>query len=152
VGVGGTVAAVAAGSSAGFFVGTAFAGTGFGLAFLGVFRTLVALAPPAGRAGLITAIYIVSYLAFSLPVIAAGIAASHVGLSDTAEVYGLAVAALAVLAAVGMEISTRRARAAQDAAAQDGQVPFPPGVCCPPIGSGETEEALGASATPGSST
>jgi MFS family permease len=159
VGVGGTVAAIAAGSAAGFFVGTAFAGTGFGMAFLGVFRTLVALAPPAGRAGLITAIYIVSYLAFSLPVIAAGIAATHVGLRDTAEVYGLAVAALAVLAALGLAIGTRRARAAQDAAgaqhvaaAQDGQAPFPPGVCCPPVLSGETKGGLGASATTGSST
>jgi MFS family permease len=153
VGVGGTVAAVAASSAAGFFVGTAFAGTGFGLAFLGVFRTLVALAPPAGRAGLITAIYIVSYLAFSLPVIAAGIAASHVGLRDTAEVYGLAVAALAVLAALGLAVGIRRAHAAQDSAtAQDAQPPFPPGVCCPPIGSGDTEGALGASATPRSST
>jgi hypothetical protein len=133
-------------------VGTAFAGTGFGLAFLGVFRTLVALAPPAGRAGLITAIYIVSYLAFSLPVIAAGIAASHVGLSDTAEVYGLAVAVLALLAAAGLAISTRRARTAPATVAQNGQAPFPPGVCCPPIGSGETEDPLGASATTGPST
>jgi hypothetical protein len=71
-GAAGTVAAVAAGSAAGFFAGTAFTGTGFGLAFLGVFRTLVALAPPQGRAGLIIAIYLVSYLAFSLPVTAAG--------------------------------------------------------------------------------
>jgi MFS family permease len=153
VGVVGTVAAVAAGSAAGFFVATAFSGIGFGLAFLGVFRTLVALAPPAGRAGLITAIYIVSYLAFSLPVIAAGIAASHVGLHDTAQVYGLAVAALALLAAAGLAVSTRRARAAQGAAAAaDGQAPFPPGVCCPPIDPGEAGKALGAGATTGPST
>lgn len=150
VGVGGTVAAVAGSSVAGFFAGTAFAGTGFGLAFLGVFRTLVALAPPAGRAGLITAIYIVSYLAFSLPVIAAGIAASHVGLRDTAQVYGLAVAALDLLAAAGLAIGIRRSRngqgaaaaegvaaAAGTAAAADGQAPLPPGVCCPPIEPGE---------------
>jgi MFS family permease len=160
VGVGGTVAAIAGGSAAGFFAGTAFAGTGFGLAFLGVFRRLVALAPPAGRAGLITAIYIVSYLAFSLPVIAAGIAVSHVGLLKTAEVYGLAVAALDLLAAAGLAVGIRRARAAHAAEqaaapAADGQVPFPPGVCCPPIAAGETGEsveALGASATRGSST
>jgi MFS family permease len=107
-GVGGSVAAVAAGSAAGFFIATAFAGTGFGLAFLGVFRVLVALAPPAGRAGLITAIYIVSYLAFSLPVIAAGIATSHVGLEDTALAYGSAVAALALVAAGALVRSGRR--------------------------------------------
>src|ERR1700689_3540178 len=136
VGVGGTVAAVAAGSAAGFFAGTAFAGTGFGLAFLGVFRTLVALAPPAGRAGLITAIYIVSYLAFSLPVIAAGIAATHVGLRSTAEVYGLAVAALDVLAAAGLAVGIRRAHAAQGGTAAADQAPLPSGACCAPIDPG----------------
>ena len=99
IGVGGTVIAVAAASAAGFFVCTAFAGSGFGLAFLGTFRSLSALAPPSGRAGLIATIYIISYLAFSLPVIAAGIAVTHVGLQDTAIVYGCAVAALALAAA-----------------------------------------------------
>jgi hypothetical protein len=146
------VAAVAAGSAAGFFAGTAFAGTGFGLAFLGVFRTLVALAPPAGRAGLITAIYIVSYLAFSLPVIAAGIAATHVGLRNTAEVYGLAVAALDVLAAAGLAVGIRRARAAQDGAEVAGNAPLPSGACCAPIDPGAANEPLGASATTGPST
>ena len=82
LGVGITAGAIAADSAAGLFAGTAVAGTGFGLSFLGTFRTLVALAPPTGRAALITAIYIVSYLAFSLPVIAAGIAATHVGLRE----------------------------------------------------------------------
>jgi hypothetical protein len=151
VGVGGTVAAIAAGSAAGFFVGTAFAGTGFGLAFLGVFRTLVALAPPAGRAGLITAIYIVSYLAFSLPVIAAGIAATHVGLRNTAEVYGLAVAALDVLAAAGLAVGIRRAHAAQGGTTA-GQAPLPSGACCAPIDPGGANEPLGASATTGRGT
>ena len=63
-------------ASTGLFLGTAVSGVGFGLGFLGVFRMLSALAPPEGRAAMITAIYIVSYLAFSLPVIAAGIAAT----------------------------------------------------------------------------
>jgi hypothetical protein len=125
VGVAGTVAAIAAGSAAGFFAGTAFAGSGFGLAFLGVFRTLVALAPPAGRAGLITAIYIVSYLA---------------------------VAALDVLAAVGLAFGIRRARASQDGAAVAGNAPLPSGACCAPIDTGGTKEPLGAGATTGPST
>jgi MFS family permease len=99
VGVGGTVLAIAAASTAGFFAGTAFAGIGFGLAFLGTFRALSALAPHSGRAGLIATIYIVSYLAFSLPVIAAGIAVTHFGLRSTAVVYGCAVAVLALGAA-----------------------------------------------------
>jgi F0F1-type ATP synthase assembly protein I len=105
VGVGGTVLAIAAGSAAGFFAGTAFAGVGFGLAFLGTFRTLSGLAPSSGRAGLIATIYIVSYLAFSLPVIAAGIAVTHFGLRSTAIAYGVAVAVLALGAAASTAAS-----------------------------------------------
>jgi predicted MFS family arabinose efflux permease len=112
VGVGGTVLAITGGSAAGFFAGTAFAGIGFGLAFLGTFRTLSALAPPSGRAGLIATIYIVSYLAFSLPVIAAGIAATHFGLRDTAIVYGCAVAVLALGAAASTAASSQPGQAA----------------------------------------
>jgi MFS family permease len=112
VGVGGTVLAITGGSAAGFFAGTAFAGIGFGLAFLGTFRTLSALAPPSGRAGLIATIYIVSYLAFSLPVIAAGIAATHFGLRDTAIVYGCAVAVLALGAAASTAASPQAGQAA----------------------------------------
>jgi len=77
-----------------FLVGTALAGVGFGLAFLGAFRTLVTLAAPAERSGLIAAIFIVSYLAFSVPAVIAGIATSHFGLHDTALVYSLVIAAL----------------------------------------------------------
>jgi hypothetical protein len=137
VGVGGTVGSVAAGSVTGLFLGTAVAGVGFGLAFLGVFRMLSALAPPEGRAALITAIYIVSYLAFSLPVIAAGIATTHTGLHDTALVYGTAVAVLALLAAAAMAVSLRpgRARAGAPAAAAaslNARGIVPPSPCCAP--------------------
>ena len=99
VGAVATVLTIAAGSAAGFFIATAFTGTGFGLAFLGVFRTLTALAPPTGRAGLITVIYIVSYLAFSVPVIVAGIEVGHVGLRTTSIAYGILVAVLAAVVA-----------------------------------------------------
>jgi len=124
-----TVAAIAAGSAAGFFVATAFAGVGFGLAFLGVFRSLTALAPPTGRAGLITAIYIVSYLAFGVPVIIAGVAVGHVGLRTTAIAYGAVVAALAAVVAAEAARSARRGRPVMTVA---GEVPLPPGPCCPP--------------------
>lgn len=130
--VGGTVAAVAASSAAGFFLATAFAGTGFGLAFLGTFRTLSALAPPSGRAGLIATIYIVSYLAFSLPVIAAGIAVTHYGLRSTAIVYGSAVAVLALAAAAITAVSPREAGQPVAATAGGG----PDGIALAPAGAG----------------
>ena len=50
------------------------------------------------RAGLITAIYVVSYLATGIPAVLAGIATSHFGLHKTALVYSVAVAVLAAAA------------------------------------------------------
>lgn len=127
-GVAGTVGSIAADSVAGLFLGTAVSGIGFGIGFLGVFRMLSALAPPEGRAAMITAIYIVSYLAFGLPVIAAGIASTHVGLHDTALVYGSAIAVLALLAAISMAVSSLRSlHPAEDS------VLALPSPCCPPI-------------------
>ena len=53
------------------------------------------------RAGLIAAISIVNYLAFGLPALIAGIATTHFGLHDTALVYSVVIALLAVAAAGG---------------------------------------------------
>jgi MFS family permease len=129
VGAVATVGTIAAGSAVGFFIATAFTGVGFGLAFLGTFRTLTALAPPTGRAGLITAIYIVSYLAFSVPVIIAGIAVDHIGLHTTSIVFGALVAVLA--AAVAAE-TVRSARHLEPATPAAGDVAPPPGPAARP--------------------
>jgi MFS family permease len=131
-GVAGTVGSIAADSVVGLFLGTAVSGAGFGLGFLGVFRVLSALAPPEGRAAMITAIYIVSYLAFSVPVIAAGIAATHASLHATAIGYGSAVAALALLAAISMVVSPfRQANAGVPSPPDAAAAPSSP--CCAPI-------------------
>jgi MFS family permease len=100
-GVGLTLIAIRADSTVAFFAGSAIAGLGFGPAFAGAFRTLTARAPAGERAALIAAIYVVSYLAFSLPAIAAGVEVTHAGLRDTATGYAVAIMALAVLATVG---------------------------------------------------
>jgi hypothetical protein len=105
-----TLAAIETVSAATFLTGTAVAGAGFGTAMLGAFRTVSALAAPGQRASLIAAYFIASYLAFSIPVVAAGVATTHVGLHRTALVYGAAVAVLAALAAGGL-IFRRRSRA-----------------------------------------
>src|SRR3954453_17214292 len=94
-----TFAAIETGTPAVLLVGTAVAGLGFGPAFMGAFRSVVALAPSDDRAGLVTAVYIVSYLATGIPAVIAGIATSQYGLHDTALVYSLIVAALAVAGA-----------------------------------------------------
>jgi MFS family permease len=85
-------------SSALFLAGSAVAGLGFGPAFAGVFRALSEMAPLAERAGLISSVLAVSYLAFSLPAVAAGAAVTQLGLRDTAEIYGAALIAMAAVA------------------------------------------------------
>jgi Major Facilitator Superfamily len=103
-----TFGAVAATASAAFLVGTALAGVGFGLAFLGSFRVITVLAEPDDRAGLVTAVYIVGYLAFSVPALIAGVATTMFGLHSTALVYSASLAVLAV-AAIGLLVLRRRA-------------------------------------------
>jgi predicted MFS family arabinose efflux permease len=98
VGVALTIIAITASIPALLFAGTAVAGCGYGLGFLGAFRTLVSLAKAERRSELIAAVYVVAYLSFSIPSIIAGILVTHVGLSDTAIGYGVIVAALALAA------------------------------------------------------
>jgi MFS family permease len=95
-----------------FLVGAAVAGLGFGPAFMGAYRAVVALAVPDDRAGLITAIYVVSYLATGIPAVIGGIATSRYGLSRTALVYSLVVAALAAVALILLISRIRGAEAA----------------------------------------
>lgn len=100
VGVGVTLAAINSGSSALFFLGTIVAGFGFGVGFLGALRTLLPLAQPHERAGLMAAYYILSYLAFCLPAILAGVMANAFGLIAASNYYGAGLMALASAALV----------------------------------------------------
>jgi MFS family permease len=102
-----TFAAVAAISAAAFLSGIAVAGVGFGLAFLGAFRTLSALAEPDERAALIAAVFTVNYLAFGIPALIAGVAVTRYGLHHTALVYLGVIAALAAAAASSMMVRNR---------------------------------------------
>ena len=95
-----TVFAIAAGSPAGMFFGTTVAGLGFGASYAASLRVLLPLASAHERAGLLSAYFVESYLAFALPAIAAGLAAPRFGLVATALFYGstLALSALVTLA------------------------------------------------------
>jgi MFS family permease len=98
-GVGITVAGIEGPSAVVLLLGTAVAGVGFGATFLGGFRILSALAPPAERARLVATIYVVCYLSLSLPAIAAGVAVTHSSLHDASLGYAAFVGALSVIAA-----------------------------------------------------
>ena len=117
-----TLAAVQTTSGAAFLAGTAVAGAGFGTAMLGAFRTISALAAPGQRAGLIAAYFIASYTAFSIPVVVAGVATTHVGLHRTALVYCAVIAVLAAAAAAGL-IFRRRSAAGGTAQPGEGETP-----------------------------
>ena len=94
------VLALASTTLAVFVLGAVIAGAGFGPAFLGAFRTVSQLAEPHQRAGLISAIYVVSYLAFSIPALVAGVLITDTGLRGTSLGYGSAVALVAAIAAL----------------------------------------------------
>jgi MFS family permease len=103
-----TLAAIETASAAAFLAGTAVAGAGVGTGFFaGAYRVLTALAGPGQRAGLVAAIWVVFYLAFSVPVVAAGVATTHFGLHRTAVVYSAALAVLAAAAAGSLIIRGR---------------------------------------------
>lgn len=82
-------------STATFFAGASLAGVGFGTGFQGSIRALVPSAPVHARAGVLSVIFVISYLAMGVPAIAAGfrVAATH-DLLRTAYEFGLAVAVL----------------------------------------------------------
>ena len=102
VGVAVILAAVNSGWLWLFFVGTVVAGCGFGAGFLGAMRLLLPLAHAHERAGLMSTFYVLSYLAFCVPALVAGLSAHSFGLIATTNVYGLVVIALALLALLGV--------------------------------------------------
>jgi len=85
-----------------FFLGTALAGSGFGAGFQGAIRTVVPLAAPQERAGVLSVIFVISYLAMGVPAVFAGYFVVRQGdLLLTAREFGAVIMVLAMLALVG---------------------------------------------------
>jgi MFS family permease len=94
-----TVFALSHGAVVLFFLGTGVAGVGFGAGFQGAVRTVIPSAAPHERAGTLSIIFIISYLAMGVPAVAAGyMLARHVSIAATAEYF---CAVVMVLAAAG---------------------------------------------------
>ena len=72
-------------------------------------RSLVPLALPHERAGLMSAYYVLSYLAFCLPALLAGNLARTFGLVATTDGYGAVLMVLALSAMVSL-LRSRSAR------------------------------------------
>ncbi|QNN58418.1 MFS transporter [Diaphorobacter ruginosibacter] len=77
------------------------AGTGFGSGFQGALRSMIPLAAAHERGALLSAIYIASYLAFSVPAIVAGVSAAKLGLMPVTYAYGSMLMLFAALALAG---------------------------------------------------
>lgn len=85
-----------------FFIATLIAGSGFGAGFLGALRSVVPLALPHERAGLMSAFYVLSYLAFCLPSLLAGNLIRSFGLIATTDGYGAVLILLSLSALAGL--------------------------------------------------
>lgn len=90
-----------------YYVASTIGGFGFGSAFQGGLRIVVAVAPAADRAGVMAALYLVSYLAFGLPTLGAGLLIPTIGLAAAVVGYGVLVATLTVTSLV-LGAATRR--------------------------------------------
>ena len=88
------VLAAASDSSATYLIGSILAGAGFGIAFLGGLRTLVAAIPPI-TAQPSSRRSTSSLTCRLVPAVLAGLLVSHLGLQSTFEIFGSVVAAIA---------------------------------------------------------
>ena len=91
-----------------FFIATLIAGSGFGAGFLGALRSVVPLALPHERAGLMSAFYVLSYLAFCLPSLLAGNLIRSFGLIATTDGYGVVLILLSLGALAGLLMQASR--------------------------------------------
>ncbi|HEX4676212.1 MAG TPA: MFS transporter [Steroidobacteraceae bacterium] len=99
--VGAAIAAVSVVDSAviTFFVGAAVAGIGFGAGFQGAIRTVVPFAAAHERAGVLSIIFVISYISMGLPAVIAGwLIARDGNLVGTAQIFCAVVMALAFTA------------------------------------------------------
>jgi MFS family permease len=89
------------------WMGAVIGGAGLGAAFTGTIRSLVPLAAAHERAGLFSAIYLVSYITFGVPVIVAGLFLSTIGVTAIALTFGV-VTVVAAAAGVATQLATAR--------------------------------------------
>jgi predicted MFS family arabinose efflux permease len=104
----GVLAAVGEHSAPGFFAASIIAGLAFGGAFHGGMRTLMGGLAPADRAGVLSGIYLFSYLGAAIPAFIAGELISSWGLPAVTRSYGGLVIVLALTAIAIVTLTGRR--------------------------------------------
>ena len=111
VGAIGIISGVFAGSLAIMFIGQAIAGVGFGASFTAALRLIFPLAAAHQRAGVVAGIYIVSYVAFGVPIVIAGQLTDTLGLVPTVSWYTaltVLLALISLIAQIRIKHSARR--------------------------------------------
>ncbi|PYY36614.1 MULTISPECIES: MFS transporter [unclassified Curtobacterium] len=112
-----TIGFVFAQSLPGLVVGSAIAGVGFGAGFQAPLRMLLATAAPTHRAGLLSTIYVVSYLAFGVPAVIGGLLEPTVGLVPVLAGYGAFIVVAAGIALV-LQLTSKDTVAVEESAAE----------------------------------
>jgi MFS family permease len=103
------------GPSIAFFTGSAIAGFGFGAGFQGGIRLVVPVVEAHERAGVLSLLYVVSYLGMGVPAVIGGLMVVYGGgLLDTAREYGAAVIVLAAGALVALLAGGRTPQAVRE--------------------------------------
>ena len=90
-----------------FFVGSVVLGTGWGPSYTAGFRAIAARAPPGQKAEVLTALFFINYLFFSLPAIVAGLVATKYGLHTATLIFGVVMMCMGVIASVGIYAAER---------------------------------------------
>jgi MFS family permease len=93
------VVAAATDSSPTYLAGSILGGIGFGAAFFGALRALLAKIPAQHRAAVMAAFYVVAYGSLSVPAVLAGVVVTHISLQSTFEIFGSVVAAIGLVVA-----------------------------------------------------
>jgi hypothetical protein len=101
-----------------FFLATAIAGIGFGTGFQGAIRTVVPFAAAHERAGVLSIIFVISYISMGLPAVIAGWMIARDGnIVATAQIFCAVLMALAFTALFASVLRTVTKRQRQRARA-----------------------------------
>jgi len=102
-----TLAAIGWQSLPAYLAALIIAGTGFGTCFYGVLRSIVPVVRPDERGELFASLFTLSYLAFGLPTLLAGMAVGTFGLTSTTLGYGALIVLFSATAGLLRRFGTR---------------------------------------------
>nr|WP_276553643.1 MFS transporter [Shinella kummerowiae] len=102
-----TLAAIGWQSLPAYLAALIIAGTGFGTCFYGVLRSIVPVVRPDERGELFASLFTLSYLAFGLPTLLAGMAVGIFGLTSTTLGYGALIVLFSATAGLLRRFGTR---------------------------------------------